>query len=392
MQKSNKPQEARRRYQEDVPAVRRAAQALQLLAAARTPLSLAALARGLAANPSSLLAVLTTLREFGLVSRSEAHGRYTLGPALAALGAQALQRMAVARTFRTLADRLVEETGETALLWTRHGGSFLLTGALEGSHPLRYVPRLGAGRTEPAFDRAARSAGGARCLEMRLEPDVWMLAAPLVVGASGPEAVVALAGPASRLRGAAGAPAREAFLNAVSAEVGALAPQPAGPSEWEHSGRIGEAELNDFLAGGLVANLSYLSDDGYPATVPLWFVWDGEAFWLVPHPGAEWAEHARRQPRVSLAVSESVPPLRRVLARGQLAVIARPTAGQWTAVQEGLAARYAGFDVVRQTAGGRRARGTLLRLRPQELIAWRGLLRHPRLPDDAPLHGWRHTA
>ena len=90
----------------------------------------------------------------------------------------------------------------------------------------------------------------------------------------------------------------------------------------------------------------YLSADGYPASVPLWYDWDRphETFWLIPSPGAEWAAHVRRNPRVSLAISESTPPLRRVLARGPMVVADDGDASQWRTVEGRLAARYARLD------------------------------------------------
>src|SRR5207244_7983868 len=136
-------------------------------------------------------------------------------------------------------------------------------------------------------------------------------------------------------------------------------------------------ELDAFLSQALVASLSYLSDDGCPASVPLWYDWDrlDEAFWLIPSPGAEWAEHVRRNPRVSLAISESTPPLRRVLARGPMLAADDSDAVQWRTVEGRLAARYARLDAARLLEGRRGQSRTLLRLVPEHLIAWRGLLR-----------------
>src|SRR5207237_5231873 len=122
----------------------------------------------------------------------------------------------------------------------------------------------------------------------------------------------------SRLRAVAGADARRALKQAAGDE-----------RAWAGSGPISPSELDAFLSQALVASLSYLSDDGYPASVPLWYDWDGSAFWLVPSPGAEWAEHVRRNPRVSLSISESTPPLRRVLARGPIAPVDDADAGRW---------------------------------------------------------------
>lgn len=148
-----------------------------------------------------------------------------------------------------------------------------------------------------------------------------------------------------------------------------------GDGVWAGAGPIEPSELDAFLSQALVASLSYLSDDGYPASVPLWYDWDGEAFWLVPSPGAEWAGYVRRNSRVSLAISESTPPLRRVLARGPIHAVDDPDASQWRSVESRLAARYARLDAARMLEGGSGHPRVLLRLVPARLIAWRGLLR-----------------
>ena len=103
---------------------------------------------------------------------------------------------------------------------------------------------------------------------------------------------------------------------------------------------------------------------------------------------AEWAEHVRRNPRVSLSISESTPPLRRVLARGPIASVDDSDASQWRSVEGRLAARYARLDPARLLEGRPGQSRHLLRLVPQQLIAWRGLLR----PGQASVTTVRRTA
>jgi DNA-binding transcriptional ArsR family regulator len=348
------PEMARPTYQEHVPSVARAVQALEQLAAAQQPLSLSALSRLLEVGPSSLLAILTTLRSAGLVSRSARDGRYTPGPGLVALGTAAAQRLEPLHAFDALAADLAEQVGETVLLWIPHGDGLALAAAREGHQALRYVPPLGL-RLPTAW--ASQTDGSVA--EGELEPGVWMLTASL-----DERSLLAVVGPVARLRGAAGSLAREL--------LGALA---GGDSAWGPSGPIQQGELDTFLSQALVASLSYLSRDGYPASVPLWYDWDGSAFWLVPSPGAEWAEHVRRNPRVSLSVSESTPPLRRVLARGPMLAVEDADASQWRSVEGRLAGRYSRLDAARLLASRPGQARVLLRLVPERLIAWRGLVR-----------------
>jgi DNA-binding IclR family transcriptional regulator len=368
-----------RRYQDEVPAVARAIRALELLADGNAR-SLADLSRVLGIGPSSLLAILTTLRRAGLVAR-DANGAYRLGAGLVALGGAAARHLGIFERFAALADDLVEQLGESVLLWVRHDDGYVLAAAREGSHPLRFVPLPGA--RCPAGDSALGLLDhGADLAEEEMLPGVWSIAVPLPARREGCIAAIAVAGPPERIR----RPAVRASLLALAA-----GPHDDGAARWEQSGPIDARELDAFLRQSLVATLSYLADDGYPATVPLWYAWDGEAFWLAPRPGSEWAEHVRIDPRVSLAVSESVPPLRRVLTRGRLVEVDDPSGERWSAIEAQLQARYAGFDAAREPAIPGRRR--LMRLAPERFIAWRGLLRHPKLPplpdtpDAAP---WRH--
>ncbi|MDQ6669741.1 MAG: helix-turn-helix domain-containing protein [Chloroflexota bacterium] len=348
-----------------MPAVARAVQALEHLAGAQQPMALSALSRALNVGPSSLLAILTTLSGAGLVTRSPIDGRYAPGPGLVTLGAAAAQCLEPLRTFDLLAADLVHRLGETVLLWMPHGDGLAMAAARDGTQPLRYVPPLGL--RLPASGWASGAHTG--LVEGELEPGVWMLGASL-----DERAMLAIVGPSGRLRGTAGANARRA-LSTVAGGEGA----------WPGSGPIEPNELDAFLSQPLVASLSYLSDDGYPASVPLWYDWDGpaETFWLVSSPAAEWAEHVRRNARVSLAISESTPPLRRVLARGPMVAAADADGIKWRAVEGRLAERYARLDPARLLEG-RGQSHTLLRLVPEQLIAWRGLLR-PATSPSAPV-------
>ena len=344
-------------YSERVPAVARAVQALEYLAAVQTPVSLAGISRAIGVGPSSLLAILTTLRANGLVSRSARDGRYSPGPGLVALGSAAAQGLEPLQTFDRLAESLVETLGETVLLLVQQGDGLVLAAARDGTQPLRYVPPAALRVTVSGW--ATEFEGGIAVGE--LEPGVSMLGLTL-----DERSLLAVVGPTPRLAGD-GARAARLALRAV-----------VGDDElWTGSGPIEGAELDAFLDGPLVASVSYLSDDGYPASVPLWYDWDGTAFWLVPSPGAEWATHVRRNPRVSLAISESTPPLRRVLARGPVVVIddGVPDRGRCRAVEMRVAARYARLDAAGVLGARAAASRVVMRLQPEGLIAWRGLVR-----------------
>lgn len=147
----------------------------------------------------------------------------------------------------------------------------------------------------------------------------------------------------------------------------------------EASGPLGPTELGQFLSGTWVATLSCVKENGYPYSVPVWYHWDGDRFWVVPRAGAEWAHYLERNPCVSLAISEPQPPLQRVLIEGR----AEPLTG--TDTQERtheltalLAARYLGSAAgpyLEATAAQSRRAFSIV---PEKLVTWHGLASHPR--------------
>src|SRR5215212_1314484 len=188
---------APRRYQDEVPAVARAVRLLERLAAAPAAFSLADLARELGVGPSSLLAILTTLRHAGLVARDEA-GQYRIGPGLAALGQAAACRLRPCEQFAAVAEALVAAHGETVLLWLQHEQTLVLAAAREGTQPLRYVPaigqRLGTEATrlgELSRDVPMPAGAPGLVVEEELLPGVWMVATALP-GRPGDRACIAL--------------------------------------------------------------------------------------------------------------------------------------------------------------------------------------------------------
>ena len=147
----------------------------------------------------------------------------------------------------------------------------------------------------------------------------------------------------------------------------------------EAAGPLGLAELDRFLDGGLIATLSCVKEDGYPYSVPMWYQWEDRRFWVVPRARAEWAGHLERNPRVSLAISEQGPPLRRVLVEGKADQVAGP-ASQERARQltELMAQRYLGASAGSYLAATASQKQRVFAIIPEKLVTWHGLASHPR--------------
>ena len=93
-------------------------------------------------------------------------------------------------------------------------------------------------------------------------------------------------------------------------------------SDWR--GKLGgmtPQEINEFLQGPWLARLACLKPDGWPYVIPVWYHWDGSAFWVVGRARSEWCHYMALDPRVSLVVDEPTPPIRKVICEGTAVVV-----------------------------------------------------------------------
>jgi PPOX class probable F420-dependent enzyme len=101
--------------------------------------------------------------------------------------------------------------------------------------------------------------------------------------------------------------------------------------------KLNQQERNDFLAGRRLAVLSTNSASGYPVSVPLWYAWDGKAMRMFSMGNAAKIARLRRDPRVSVLVSNVFgEPVRWVAFEGKVTI--NEENGFRTAL--GLLARY----------------------------------------------------
>lgn len=151
------------------PAIRRAAQALEVLAQSSSPVRLTAIAQRLDCGKSSALGLLRTLEEVGWVEKDASGAGFRLGEGLWNLTHRGFAGREVAEVARPLLQRVAEQTGESAFLGLPREGRVVIEYCVEGGHELGIAARPGgalprfAGATakvlladqEPAALRAA---------------------------------------------------------------------------------------------------------------------------------------------------------------------------------------------------------------------------------------------
>jgi len=112
----------------------RAIRLLKMFTSERPELQLAEVSGLAELNKTTTHRLLQALQSESLLDRNPANGAYRLGPALMALGVQALSSNDLRRRARPLLKRLAEESGETATLEVPIDDSMLILDEVSGSH------------------------------------------------------------------------------------------------------------------------------------------------------------------------------------------------------------------------------------------------------------------
>jgi hypothetical protein len=130
-------------------------------------------------------------------------------------------------------------------------------------------------------------------------------------------------------------------------------------------------DIDAFLSQPLIARVA----TNGPTVRPVWFLWEGGAFWILTGPWARLLDHVRRDPAISLVVDvceTDTGLVRQVIARGQVEILpfdvprGRRKLGRYLGADEGnwddRFRHYLLDDPVES--------GTVwLRLRPDRLVA-----------------------
>lgn len=134
-----------------------------------------------------------------------------------------------------------------------------------------------------------------------------------------------------------------------------------------------DAEVDAFLASERTCRVATVGTDG-PHATPLWFCWDGSAFWLYSIVRSQrWADLAR-DPRIGVVVDAGVEfaELRGVEITGRVDVVGP---APYTGEQPEPAVHDVDLQFARKYLGGsdtmyHDGRHGWLRIRPEKIISW----------------------
>lgn len=121
----------------------RAIRLLKLFTPERRELALGEVSRLAALNKTTTHRLLRALQSEAMVEQNSSTGMYRLGPALMALGVQALSSSDLRIRIRPMLKRLATESGETATLEVPIDASMLILDEVTGSHVVAAVGHVG---------------------------------------------------------------------------------------------------------------------------------------------------------------------------------------------------------------------------------------------------------
>lgn len=108
------------------------------------------------------------------------------------------------------------------------------------------------------------------------------------------------------------------------------------------TGKLSEAELEAFLAEGVIARLACLDRDGWPYVVPVWFQYADGGYYIIPRERSVWANYLKHDPRVALTIDEGGRQ-RKVFVKGEAELIEEPNVGgKWVTIANDMSYRYLG--------------------------------------------------
>ena len=71
--------------------------------------------------------------------------------------------------------------------------------------------------------------------------------------------------------------------------------------------RMSKPLLDEFLEQPFVGVIATLRQDGRPYTVPVWWLWHEDAFWITGTTNRVWCKQLMRDPRASLCIEAGAP-------------------------------------------------------------------------------------
>ena len=134
-------------------------------------------------------------------------------------------------------------------------------------------------------------------------------------------------------------------------------------------------EIEEFLAGPVVARVATVDPDGAPYITPAWQEWDGEAMWIVPRERTQFVKHLRKNPNIAVSCALDSGTYTRVLFRGKAEIVfgPAPMAGKCLEIANRMATRYLGEHGPEYLVPTYDRPRYLIKITPASIVSWDGV-------------------
>jgi PPOX class probable F420-dependent enzyme len=146
--------------------------------------------------------------------------------------------------------------------------------------------------------------------------------------------------------------------------------------EWMgKNARMTLAEVQEFLAGAVVARVATVDAEGRPYITPVWQEWDGAAMWIIPREKTAFVQHLKTNPHVAVSCALDSGTYTRLLIRGQAEIVEGPglMSGEWLKIAERMATRYLGEHGPEYLVPSLDRPRYLVKVTPDSMITWDGV-------------------
>ena len=151
--------------------------------------------------------------------------------------------------------------------------------------------------------------------------------------------------------------------------------------EWMGKMRaLTEEEIEEFLAGPVVARLATITSDGTPYVAPVWQHYEDGAVYIIPRERSVFVKHIERNPNVAVSCALDEAPYTRVLFRGQAEIVEGPKIleGKTLEIGEKMSYRYLGERGPEYLVPTKDRPRYLVKVIPEKVISWEGVEWHPK--------------
>jgi len=140
------------------------------------------------------------------------------------------------------------------------------------------------------------------------------------------------------------------------------------------------AEINEFLAGPVVARVAMVKPDGRPYLATVWQEWDGQALYFIPREKAAFVPYIQANPYLAISCALDQAPFTRVLFEGRAEILEgpRPMDGLMLEMARRMAVRYLGEHGPEYLEPSRSRPRYLVKFIPEKTISWEGVEWHPK--------------